>query len=154
MAHSSTHLPTPGSFNHIGSPLPPSVADGSSPANSDRRNSELAESIEHMTSDFTQNGNDHYQKQMLSYYMDARYIENAQPYENALLKDFSIDILAEMNTIADNEGGLTGSMEVLPRAGIFASQYAQLINDAMEDRDVRLTWVAVWMICPYPQHRR
>lgn len=140
--HILRHSPTP--------PLPPQTL-----SKQKKRRNALVERLEEISSNFALHRDDYYRKQLQTLQFDINYINRAQPYENAPLNDIHSDIFNEMissltaNTGEAHRASAGGSrmpdMEVPPRAGIWASKYAQEINDAMEERDAQLTLVAVWI---------
>ncbi len=168
MPYSPSPRPGPvatGSLNHIlrhseTPPLPPQAV-----SKQKKRRNALAERLEDISVNFTQNRDDNYRKQLQTLQFDTNYINSAQPYENAPLEDLSTDIHNEMiaamigNSNEAHRSSTAGvripEMEVPPRAGMWASNYIQEINDSMEERDTQLTLVAVWTISPrrsFPIH--
>ena len=138
-----------------------------------KRRNQLTDRLNDISVSFAQNRDENYRKQLQSLQFDMNYILRAQPYENSPLDDLSSDIIDGMSsaTINVNESlrsSMTGTriadVETLPRAGKWASKYIHEINDAMEDKDVQMTLVAVWQTpfgtsssrdegsCPYLDH--
>ena len=68
------------------------------------------------------------------------YITRANPYQNSPLDDNAIDMAAEY-TAALGPGA--GEVEANPQLGRYALDYVTTINDAMEERDARITEVEV-----------
>ena len=108
--------------------------------------------------DFDENRDLYYRKQMHNFHIDIDYIRNADPYANKPLDGLPDDVSEEGTTSA--AGSTQGSLKALSqngntwldiplRSGAYANQFAQEINNAMEQRDADLTTVAVSATSPH-----
>ena len=107
--------------------------------------------------EFDENRDLYYRKQMHNFHIDIDYIRNANLYANKPLDGLADD--ASEEGTASAAGSTQGSFKALNlngntwldiplRSGAHANQFAQEINNAMEQRDADLTTVAVCATFP------
>ena len=118
----------------------------------DKRRLALSDRLTEISTDFTNNREAFYRAHMHTLQLDMNYINNANLYENKPLEDSSEDILEGLS--ANIPGSSIGSrpgvpglrlpeIEAPPRAGRWAAKFVHEVNDEFEERDVRLTLLAV-----------
>ena len=105
----------------------------------DKRRSMLADRLEDITKQFSQNRDVHYREQLQAIQLDMNLIMEADPHgKDQLISGGSeIDMLvkASMQKIAMKSIGTVPP----PRAGKAYADFAKEVNDAMEERDTTLT---------------
>lgn len=118
----------------------------------DKRRIALSDRLTEISANFTNNREAYYRAHMHTLQLDSNFINNANLYENKPLEDSCEDILEGLS--ANIPGAPVGSrsgvpglrlpeIEVPPRAGKWAAKFVHEVNDEFEDKDVRLTLLAV-----------
>ena len=118
----------------------------------DKRRNALLERFNDLNNSFVRNRDAIYRSQMQVLQYDMNYINNVGLYNNKPLDDFADDIIDGLTMMAPSNGNgarssqagaRTLDIEALPGAGKWVSEFINEVNDAMEERDVQLTLVAV-----------
>lgn len=105
----------------------------------DKRRNMLSERLEDITKQFSQNRDMHYREQLQAIQIDMNLIMEADAHGMEMLKNQpdEIDDLVLENI---NRGGRKALGPIPPpRAGRIYADFAQEVNDAMEERDATLT---------------
>lgn len=108
-----------------------------------------------ISTEFAENREVYYRKQVNQYQVDMHYINNAKLYDNAILDDFEDDGFDDLDVSAapstqgslrhGQQGHLNGNAR-LPgpfRPNKHATKFIQEINDATEQKDADLATFAV-----------
>ena len=115
----------------------------------------MADKLTEISNNFAANRDAIYRQQLQAYQADINFIQSASPYDNKPLDDPADDPLEEAigSAAASTQGSLRHSQQVFSngggrieptfKTGKYASKYVQEINNAMEQRDVDLTTLAV-----------
>jgi hypothetical protein len=115
----------------------------------------MADKLAEISNNFAANRDAIYRQQLQAYQADINFIQSANLYDNKPLDDPADDLLEEAvgSAAASTQGSLRHSQQVLSngggrieptfKTGKYASKYVQEINNAMEQRDVDLTTLAV-----------
>ena len=118
----------------------------------DKRRLALSDRLTEISTNFTNNREAYYRAHMHTLQLDMNFINNANLYENKPLDDASEDILEGLSAnipgpSIGSRSGVPGlrlpEIEAPPRAGRWAAKFVHEINDEFEDKDVRLTLLAV-----------
>lgn len=131
-------------------PLPHSISKR------DKRRLALSDRLAEISANFTNNREAYYRAHMHTLQLDINFINNANLYENKPLEDSSEEIIEGLS--ANIPGPSIGSrpgipglrlpeIEAPPRAGRWAAKFVHEVNDEFEDKDVKLTLLAVHL--PY-----
>lgn len=130
----------------------------------DKRRQALSDKLADISTNFTINRDAYYRNQMHTLQLDMNYINNANLYENKPLDDFSEDILEGLSANIAGPSivprpGLPGrrlpEIEAPPGAGKWAAKFVHDINDEFEEKDARLTLLAVrvpFLCCDHFYH--
>jgi len=105
----------------------------------DKRRNMLAERLEDITKQFSQNRDIHYREQLQAIQIDMNLIMEADAHGEEALKNQpdEIDTLVLENIKAVSRKPLGPAPP--PRAGRIYSDFAKEINDSMEERDATMT---------------
>lgn len=115
----------------------------------DKRRLALSDRLTEITTNFTGNRDGYYRSHMHMLQLDISYISNAVLYENKPLEDLSEDILEGLTANIPGPANAPRSalrlsdLEAPPRAGNAAAKFVHEINDEFEEKDARLTLLAV-----------
>ncbi len=130
----------------------------------DKRKMALSDRLTEISTNFANNRDGYYRAHMHTLQLDMNYINNACLYENKPLEDSSEDILEGLSANIPGPSMVPRSgpaglrlpeIEVPPRAGKWAAKFAHDINDEFEEKDARLTLLAVrisFLHCYHFQH--
>jgi hypothetical protein len=111
----------------------------------DKRRTMLTERLNDMVSSFSTNLRPHYEAQANAIQVDINLIMRADPYQNKPLDDDPEDISKLVATVIGNNKPAESVAEddFAVGAGKMYTEFVHKVNDAMEERDVNLTVVAV-----------
>lgn len=111
----------------------------------------LQDRLAEISSNFAENRDANYRKQLQQYQADINFIHNAQLYENKPLLEPGEE--ENDNALMNGAAGVRQQLpslangnarhEALPRTGRHAARFIDEVNDTMEQRDVDLTASAV-----------
>lgn len=128
----------------------------------DKRRLALSDRLTDISTNFTINRDSIYRIQMHTLQLDMNYINNASLYENKPLEDSSEDILEALSANIPGSSiglGLPGrrvpEIEAPPGAGKWSAKFVHDINDEFEEKDARLTLLAVrvpFLCCDHFYH--
>lgn len=127
----------------------------------DKRRLALSDRLTEISTNFTNNREAYYRAHMHTLQLDMNYINNANLYENKPLEDSSEDILEALSAnipgpSIGSRSGVPGlrlpDIEAPPRAGKWAAKFVHEINDEVEEKDVKLTLLAVRVSHLYCNH--
>jgi len=108
----------------------------------DKRRSQLIDRLNEITQQFNNNKDQYYRNQLQAIQIDTGLILHADPYRDDPLSDFG-DEIQEMicNATAQNPKAMLAIIngDVASIAGKMYSEFANEVNDAMENRDAALT---------------
>lgn len=109
----------------------------------DKRRTMLADRLEEITKQFSQNRDIHYREQLQAIQIDMNLIMEADAHGKEMLRSQpdEIDALVLENITAIRK---TVGSAPPPRAGRMYADFAKEVNDAMEERDTALTIHKVW----------
>ncbi|KAH8600768.1 Sds3-like-domain-containing protein [Bisporella sp. PMI_857] len=114
--------------HHTNSPPPISKRD--------KRRTMLADRLEELITRFSQSKDIHYREQLQAIQIDMNLIMEADAYGQRPLKDQGEDI---DDMVLDSIKNMRTVLAPPPRAGKLYADFANQVNDAMEDRDRELT---------------
>lgn len=139
MAHSPS--PAPGVFPS-GSHISRRLSASSPPALSkrDKKRQGTEQRLKDIVSHFSNERDIHSRYQLNGILRDMVYIARADPYQNAPLDDSAADMAAEYTSAL---GPGASEVESNPHLGKYALEFVTVVNDAMEERDARITEVEV-----------
>ncbi len=120
----------------------------------DKRRSLLADRLSDLTASFSNNRDAHYRQQLQALQVDMNLINNADPYSDKPLEDTGDEIANMVNVAAGGnpQAGANGSqggnqrrleVDTAQLAGKWYARFAEKVNNAMEERDAKLTTVKV-----------
>lgn len=120
------------------SPLP-------QPSKRDKRRNMLADKLADMMASFSDNRDSHYRAQLAALQADINLIMKADPYANKPLEDSGVEAAELISQIMGNAipTAPSAGTDYTASCGKYYSQFVDLANDALEDRDYNLTmlWV-------------
>lgn len=127
---------------HRSSPTPPPLSKR------DKRRNAMMDRLQEISTNFAENREYHYRRQLQALQRDVNLITYAEPYQNQpldeLLDDFHEDAPTNAAGIRGGQYGLMiGNGERQPRAGKWGRRFIEEVNNAMEDRDAQLSLVVV-----------
>ncbi|KAF1957007.1 hypothetical protein CC80DRAFT_491862 [Byssothecium circinans] len=107
----------------------------------DKRRNMLADKLSEMTATFSDNRDNHYRAQLAALQADINLISKADPYNNKPLEDGgeeAAELVAQIlgNTIPSAPSAGT---DYVAQCGKNYARFVDAVNDAMEDRDYKLT---------------
>lgn len=110
----------------------------------DKRRTMLSERLTEMVSAFGANLRPHYEAQVNAINIDISLILQADPYQNKPLEDDPEEIQAKVTAMAGNNvPAEVARDDFAAGAGKMYTEFVHRVNDAMEERDVNLTFLAV-----------
>ncbi|KAL8642494.1 MAG: hypothetical protein Q9228_000812 [Teloschistes exilis] len=119
-------VPGPNSSDlHRQSPTPPPLTKR------EKRKNAMAERLRDISTNFAENREYHYRRQLQALQRDLSFITYAEPYRDRPLDEIN------------DELALDGGNDAQPRAGKWARKFIEEVNNAMEDRDAQLCLVVV-----------
>ncbi|KAI4194372.1 MAG: hypothetical protein LQ350_007811 [Teloschistes chrysophthalmus] len=110
---------------HRQSPTPPPLTKR------EKRKNAMAERLRDISTNFAENREYHYRRQLQALQRDLSFITHAEPYRDQPLEEILDDF------------GPDGGNDAQPRAGKWARKFIEELNNAMEDRDAQLCLVVV-----------
>ncbi|KAL9578146.1 MAG: hypothetical protein Q9212_005902 [Teloschistes hypoglaucus] len=108
---------------HRQSPTPPPLTKR------EKRKNAMAERLRDISTNFAENREYHYRRQLQALQRDLSFITHAEPYRDQPLEEILDDF------------GPDGGNDAQPRAGKWARKFIEEVNNAMEDRDAQLCLV-------------
>lgn len=127
---------------HRPSPTPPP------PTKREKRKNAMVERLRDISANFAENRECYYRQQLQALQRDVNLITYAQPYQDRPLDEYLEDTDGDgISTAAGSRdqpyGSLLDNGERQPKAGKWARNFVEEVNNAMEDRDAQLTLIMV-----------
>ncbi|KAI4139131.1 MAG: hypothetical protein LQ341_004340 [Variospora aurantia] len=128
------------SHPHHLSPTPPPLSKR------DKRRNAMMDRLQEISSNFAENRDYHYRRQLQELQCDLNLITRAEPYRNQPLEEVVDDAnddtsVSAAGTRGGQYGPTTGANERQPKVGKWGRRFIEEVNYAMEDRDAQLSLV-------------
>ena len=105
----------------------------------DKRRTLLAEKLQDLTSAFSQNRDSYYRQQLQAIQADINLIMQADPYQDQPLDDSADDITKLLNDLMSGNPHSTVNGELAATCGSRYARFVEQVNNAIEERDAKLT---------------
>lgn len=107
--------------------------------------------LQEISTNFTENRDYHYRRQLQALQRDVNLITYAEPYRNQPLDELVDDLDDEVSMSAagvrgGQYGGTIAAGERQPKAGKWGRRFIEEVNNAMEDRDAHLALIVVSLL--------
>lgn len=107
----------------------------------------MLDRLQEISSNFAENRDYHYRRQLQTLQCDLNLITHAEPYRNQPLDEVVDDADDEAALSAAGTRGqygpTVGANERQPKVGKWGRRFIEDVNNAMEDRDAQLSLVVV-----------
>ncbi|KAL8956888.1 MAG: hypothetical protein Q9183_006196, partial [Haloplaca sp. 2 TL-2023] len=108
------------------------------PTKREKRKNAMLERLRDISTNFAENREYHYRRQLQSLQRDVNHITYAQPYRDQPLDELDD---SDGDGLASVSGNVSGNGERQPRAGKWARKFDEELDNAVEDRDAQLTLI-------------